>query len=134
MYKPPPFYESKGVLLLGMGGGYDIFAGVPLFFELRERGVPVVLANLSFSYHLDKKMHPQQETVGTDRTVCVRSHHADHPEDAFTGEVFPANYYPEFQLSQWLHKEHKMDAPVCESLPFLWCVCADSRRHVQPAR
>ncbi len=98
-----------------MGGGYDVFAGIPLFFELRERGVPAVLANLSFAYSLDAKMHPQQETIGVDRTICIRAHHSDHPADAFTGNQFPANYYPELQLSQWLHREHKIDAPVCES-------------------
>ena len=115
MFKPPAFFESKGVLLLGMGGGYDVFAGIPLFFELRERGVPAVLANLSFAFHLDQKMNPQQETVGSDRTICIRAHHGDHPGGAFAGEQFPANYYPEFQLSQWLQREHKLDVPVCQS-------------------
>lgn len=46
------FEELEGaetVLVAGMGGGYDVFAGIPLYFALRERGKRVHLANLLFS-------------------------------------------------------------------------------------
>jgi hypothetical protein len=37
------------VLLLGAGGGYDVLGGVPLFVELRERGIAVDFASVSFT-------------------------------------------------------------------------------------
>ena len=40
---------SHGVLVAGCGGGFDIYAGIPLALALRRRGQRVVLANLSFS-------------------------------------------------------------------------------------
>lgn len=100
MFSKPSFFQSdqdvkRPVLLLGMGGGYDIFSGIPIFFELRQDGVPVVLANLSFAYDLDKKQNPKQETIGREKTICIRAHHADHDPATFAGSQFPANYYPE---------------------------------------
>jgi hypothetical protein len=41
---------KKRVLLAGCGGGYDVFGAVPLWFALRERGVEVHLASVSFTY------------------------------------------------------------------------------------
>lgn len=42
--------DHARVLLAGCGGGYDIMGAVPLVHELRERGVEVHLASLSFTY------------------------------------------------------------------------------------
>jgi hypothetical protein len=41
----PPFYKklhqgSKNILMAGMGGGYDVFTAIPLYFELREYDSP----------------------------------------------------------------------------------------------
>lgn len=48
-----PFFReiesSRTVLLAGAGGGFDIFAALPLYFALRQAGKTVYLANLSFS-------------------------------------------------------------------------------------
>lgn len=41
--------DSKVVLVAGCGGGYDIFAGLPLYQGLINAGKTVVLANLTFS-------------------------------------------------------------------------------------
>lgn len=41
--------QSRRILLAGAGGGFDIFAGLPLFFWLRSLGKDVHLANLSFT-------------------------------------------------------------------------------------
>ncbi len=41
---------SERVLLAGCGGGYDVMGAVPLIHELRERGIDVHLASLSFTY------------------------------------------------------------------------------------
>ena len=42
--------ESKRVLIAGAGGGFDVFAGLPLYFALQRAGKHVELANLSFTY------------------------------------------------------------------------------------
>ncbi len=42
-------YRAKRVLLVGAGGGYDVLGGVPLFTELKERGIVVDFASVSFT-------------------------------------------------------------------------------------
>ena len=50
----PPLFDrlapAQRVLIAGAGGGFDVFAGLPLFFALRAQGKDAFLANLSFSY------------------------------------------------------------------------------------
>jgi hypothetical protein len=41
--------DKKNILIAGAGGGFDIFAGLPLYFTLRNMGKTVHLANYSFS-------------------------------------------------------------------------------------
>jgi hypothetical protein len=41
--------ESKSILLAGVGGGFDIFSGIPLYFNLKKQGKQVILANYSFT-------------------------------------------------------------------------------------
>ena len=41
--------DSQNVLIAGCGGGFDVFAGVPLTQYLRARGKSVVFANFSFT-------------------------------------------------------------------------------------
>jgi hypothetical protein len=41
---------SSRVLHAGAGGGYDVYAALPLLAALEARGVEVVLANFSFTY------------------------------------------------------------------------------------
>ena len=41
--------DARTILLIGMGGGYDIFCGLPLRYALQEIGKTVHLANLSFT-------------------------------------------------------------------------------------
>lgn len=48
----PSFRELKDaehVLIAGAGGGFDVFSGLPLYFNLHAAGKRVSLANLSFS-------------------------------------------------------------------------------------
>jgi hypothetical protein len=40
---------SSSVLVAGMGGGFDVFCGLPIAFALRARGHTVHLASLSFA-------------------------------------------------------------------------------------
>ena len=41
--------EARSVLIVGMGGGFDIFCGLPIRHALRDAGKTVHLANLSFT-------------------------------------------------------------------------------------
>jgi hypothetical protein len=41
---------AKKVLICGAGGGFDVFAGLPLMFALESAGKEVHLANLTFTY------------------------------------------------------------------------------------
>jgi hypothetical protein len=49
----PPFLtalqQSRHVLFAGAGGGFDVFAALPLYHSLKSLGITVSLANLSYS-------------------------------------------------------------------------------------
>ena len=88
-----PFFErlasSRSILLAGAGGGYDVFAGLPLYFAMRARGARVHLANLSFSRVDAVSGHRPAPTV-----VAV--------EPDSDG---PSGYFPEKHLSAWLREQ-----------------------------
>jgi hypothetical protein len=41
--------DCERLLVAGMGGGYDLFCGLPIYFALQQRGKIVDLANFSFA-------------------------------------------------------------------------------------
>lgn len=41
--------HKRRILIGGCGGGFDIFAGLPLYFSLKSLEVEVFLGNLSFT-------------------------------------------------------------------------------------
>ncbi|MYS20826.1 Protein of unknown function [Streptomyces sp. DvalAA-14] len=79
--------DAQRVLVAGAGGGFDIYAGLPLALALRAAGKEVHLANLSFSdlYGLDLD-------VWLDHDVA-----AIRPDTAARGD-----YFPERTLARWL--------------------------------
>lgn len=85
-----PFFERIGqaqtVLLVGAGGGFDIFCGLPLYFALKAAGKTVHLANLSFS-----ELNFSDAVQPIDSLACI------------TAETSGStNYFPERYLSEWL--------------------------------
>ena len=77
--------NCENVLIAGMGGGFDVFSGLPLFFELERLGINIHLANFSFS---DIAGLNDGEQL-TDTLVGV------------TGDIEGVfDYFPEFYLSQ----------------------------------
>ncbi|MEV4704458.1 DUF1152 domain-containing protein [Actinoplanes sp. NPDC049316] len=87
----PPLFATlapaRSVLIAGAGGGFDVYAGLPLAVSLWRSGVQVHLASLSFS-----------ELVLIDRASWVAEH---------VVEVTPATattdwYFPEGALARWL--------------------------------
>src|ERR1700677_3918845 len=91
----PFFTELDKAQTILLGGGFDIFSGLPLYFGLRSAGKKVHLANLSFS-HLEavtgKRLAPAVLEVTAD-------------------SVGASGYFPEFYLSQWFRRRGE-EVPV----------------------
>jgi hypothetical protein len=94
-----PFYGeiagARQVLVAGMGGGFDVFCGLPLYFGLREAGKTVHLANLSFT--------PLTREAGEWLTPAVVRVTADSRGDE--------RYFPELHLCRWF-RERGEEVPV----------------------
>jgi hypothetical protein len=73
-------------LIAGAGGGFDVFAGLPLAFALRNSGKEVFFANLSFTY------------LGGTNAPWLTSHLAVVTPEC-KGED---GYFPERALARWL--------------------------------
>ncbi|WP_243709483.1 DUF1152 domain-containing protein [Micromonospora sp. 15K316] len=87
----PPLFAAlapaRNILIAGAGGGFDVYAGLPLAFALWRGGAQVHLASLSFS---------QLEMI--DRKHWVAEHVAAvRPET-----TSPDWYFPEGTLARWL--------------------------------
>jgi len=80
--------ESKSILLAGAGGGFDIFSGIPLYFNLKKQGKKVILANFSFTWlpeTTSEKVFP----------YCYKIRSGD-------SDLSGRNYFPERYLKLWL--------------------------------
>ena len=56
------------ILIAGAGGGFDIYAGLPLFLALRAAGKQVSLANLTFDSIFDVGLRIQAFRQTLDKT------------------------------------------------------------------
>ena len=92
----------ENLLIAGMGGGFDIFCGLPIYFDLRSRGKTVHLANYSFSGVAG--LQPGGTIRLTDTLVGIT---ADY-------ERRVVSYFPELYLAKWF-KETQQEEQV------LWC-------------
>lgn len=81
--------NSKNILLIGIGGGFDFLQGVPVYEKLHNLGKNIVWANLSFS-----DVHILDEY---NKFVIV---------DAYTKNIPVSKYFPEKYLCEWYLKEH----------------------------
>lgn len=91
LYELPTFgklAKAKRILVAGAGGGFDIYAGLPLALALRTLGKEVFLANLTFTY-LD----------GTNAPWLAPNVAVVSPETE--GEP---KYFPERTLARWLRR------------------------------
>ena len=96
---PPLFAEladAQRVLVAGAGGGFDVYAGLPLAVALAEQGKQVALPNLSFSV-LDY-LDPQAWLTPDVARIDAESSGSE-------------TYFPERTLSRWLLGEG-LDWPV----------------------
>jgi hypothetical protein len=97
-----PFFSelrsSKNILIAGAGGGFDVFSGLPLYFNLIAAGKNVVLANLTFS------MLPR-ETIANGITPALFEITANSDGSA--------TYFPEQRLSEWFAQQGKQVSVYC---------------------
>ena len=88
-----PFFDaledSKNILIAGAGGGYDVFCGLPLYFNLKSRGKTVYLANLSFADVLGS----------TARKITQAMVEVKATTNGY------GSYFPELYLSQWFSSQ-----------------------------
>jgi hypothetical protein len=98
-----PFFTAlepaRRVLLVGAGGGFDVFCGLPLYFALRGAGKDVFLANLSFT-HL-------QDTTGRRLTPALVEVTADSEGPRYI------NYFPEGYLCGWFREQGEEVSVYC---------------------
>ncbi|WP_018348778.1 DUF1152 domain-containing protein [Longispora albida] len=90
----PPLFAalraSRRVLIAGAGGGFDVYAGLPLAIALLDAGVEVHLANLSFT---------QLELL--DMSAWL----APNVATVTPATPGPSDYFPERTLATWLASE-----------------------------
>jgi hypothetical protein len=92
-----PLAKCQNLLIAGMGGGFDIFCGLPLYFELKRRGITVHLANFSFS-----EIATTQYGIRLTETLVGVT--ADH------NRLYP--YFPELHLTQWFKEKRQEDVTI----------------------
>src|ERR1700687_3610039 len=85
---PSVVENSQCVLVAGAGGGFDVFAGLPIYERLRLLGKQVFLANLSFV-----------SLGNTGAKALTRA--LFEVEASTTGQDF---YFPERTLAQFLSR------------------------------
>jgi hypothetical protein len=100
--------RAESVLIAGAGGGFDVFAGLPLAISLWGQGRRASLANLSFT---------QLELIDPEGWL------APNVAAVAADTSGPDDYFPERTLAEWL-SEHELPATVY----------AFARTGVQPLR
>jgi hypothetical protein len=75
---PVALEASERILIAGAGGGFDVYAGLPIYERLRALGKQVFLANLSFSY-----------LANTDARRLTRALYAVDSSTAGADDYFP---------------------------------------------
>lgn len=91
--------ECESLLIAGMGGGFDVFCGLPIHFELQRRGRKVHLANFSFS-----------DIAGFDGGVSLTNTLVGVTSE-YDGIVL---YFPELYLAQWSRERRNEEITI-------WC-------------
>ncbi len=92
--------QKKNVLIVGVGDGFDVYGGIPIYYTLQKMGINVHLANYSFS-PFDEILissEPQiinKDLIGANATLKV-----------------PMTYYPEGYLAEWMKIVYKKDIPI----------------------
>ena len=100
-----PLESTRHVLLAGAGGGHDVYSAIPLWWHLRQAGIRVSFASLSFTDGL--AMGPPVE----EGVACYRV----TPEATLIGETFATMAFAELHLARWLATQG--EDPVVWTMP-----------------
>ena len=93
----PQLQGCRSVLIAGMGGGYDVFCGLPLYFDLQRRGFNVHLANYSFT---DFHGFGHGQRLSPTLVGVLADHDGLYP------------YFPQFYLAQWFAQKQGQQVPI----------------------
>ncbi|MEV7771765.1 DUF1152 domain-containing protein [Kitasatospora sp. NPDC086791] len=85
---------AESILIAGAGGGFDVYAGLPIALALRAAGKEVHLANFSFTH-----LYGLPLEVWADPDVAEIRPDTPGPE----------GYFPERTLARWLHRHGMPD-------------------------
>ena len=91
--------SCNNILIAGMGGGFDVFCGLPIYFKLKNSKKDVHLANFSFSdvSNFSKGLRLSETLVGVD---------SEYDDLIFN--------FPEIHLSRWFKEKRNEDVTI-------WC-------------
>jgi hypothetical protein len=89
--------KCRNILIAGMGGGFDVFCGLPIYFELEQRGKNVHLANFSFT---DEILFRGGKAL-TETLVGVTAE--------YKGMV---PYFPELYLARWFKEKRNSETII----------------------
>ncbi|MBX9948388.1 MAG: DUF1152 domain-containing protein [Candidatus Obscuribacterales bacterium] len=90
--------KSKNVLIAGAGGGFDVFCGLPLYFALKNLGIPVHLSNFSFSFR-------HGEITGTK--------YGENLVEVTAASFGNEYYFPEGYLAKWFGRKNIRQSIYC---------------------
>ncbi len=92
--------KSNNILIMGMGGGFDVFAGLPIYFTLEKMGMNVHLGSFT---HVQWGAIPNHVNPILMAQGCV----------GVTAEIKQAtDFFPEMYLSSWFREIKGKDVPV----------------------
>lgn len=91
--------DNASVLVAGMGGGFDVFCGLPIYFELQWRGYRPHLASLSFA-----ELQEYQDGLWLTPTLV----------GVGPGAADLSGYHPERFLARWFREVKREEVTV-------WC-------------
>ena len=89
--------NCKNLLIAGMGGGFDVFCGLPICFELKKHGINAHLANFSFS-----DIESVDFGIRLTKTLIGVTPKAER--------VFP--YFPELHLVNWFKEKRNEEVII----------------------
>src|SRR5215212_1908997 len=95
--------KCRSLLIAGMGGGFDIYCGLPIYLTLKAHGINCHLASLSFAQmgFVKNAEKLSEHVIGV--TAESRS---------------PAFYLPELHLARWFGEHRSEEVTV-------WCFDAE---------
>lgn len=92
--------DKNNILIAGIGGGFDIYGGLPLYHTLQKMGKNVHLANYSFSNFDEIISISSPEIINSDLLAVNDTLRVD------------STYFPEGYLARWLKTTYKKDIPI----------------------